>query len=153
MRPTFTRALYELMQTFLPYPSFERSLRCLDSQRLGKQRLEAMQILSCHKGLMTAWRNHPAVLMWRGHSQVLASYYNACLAEWERRGFRNIKLSRLPVSTRALNRPAWLGSRRFHASHRSNLLRKNPQWYSQFGWKEPDDLPYFWPVTIEGVGR
>jgi hypothetical protein len=33
-----------------------------------------------------------------------------------------------------------------HDSHRSNLLRKDPQWYGQFGWTVPDDLPYVWPV-------
>lgn len=33
------------MQTFLPYPSFTHSLACLDNKRLGKQRVEAKQIL------------------------------------------------------------------------------------------------------------
>lgn len=34
------------MQTFLPYPSAERSARVLDNQRLGKQRVECLQILA-----------------------------------------------------------------------------------------------------------
>lgn len=42
--------------------------------------------------------------------------------------------------------PPWFGREDFHASHRSNLLRKHPDWYRQFGWYEPDDLPYVWPV-------
>jgi hypothetical protein len=29
----------------------------------------------------------------------------------------------------------------------SNLIRKNPQHYSQYGWTEPQDLPYIWPVA------
>lgn len=33
------------MQTFLPYSSFEESAKCLDNKRLGKQRVEAKQIL------------------------------------------------------------------------------------------------------------
>ena len=33
------------MQTFLPYPSFELSARVLDDKRLGKQRVECLQIL------------------------------------------------------------------------------------------------------------
>ena len=33
------------MQTFLPYPDFARSARCLDNRRLGKQRVESYQIL------------------------------------------------------------------------------------------------------------
>ena len=32
------------MQTFLPSPRFAESARCLDSARLGKQRVEAKQI-------------------------------------------------------------------------------------------------------------
>jgi hypothetical protein len=42
--------------------------------------------------------------------------------------------------------PPWWGDPAFHASHRSNLLRKDPVWYGQFGWAEPPDLPYVWPV-------
>lgn len=34
------------MQTFLPYISFEESAACLDYRRLGKQRLEAKQLLN-----------------------------------------------------------------------------------------------------------
>ncbi len=54
------------MQTFLPYPDFAESARVLDNKRLGKQRVEVLQILnvltdSTRKG----WRNHPAVAMWR----------------------------------------------------------------------------------------
>jgi hypothetical protein len=41
--------------------------------------------------------------------------------------------------------PPWLGDERLHASHRSNLLRKDPEHYGQFEWTEPDDLPYWWP--------
>ena len=40
--------------------------------------------------------------------------------------------------------PHWLGYEPFHASHRSNLLRKDAEYYSQFGWTEPDNLPYIW---------
>lgn len=42
--------------------------------------------------------------------------------------------------------PPWLGDPAFHASHRSNLLRKDPVHYGQFGWTEGPDLPYVWPV-------
>jgi hypothetical protein len=32
-----------MVNTFLPFPSFEASVRCLDNKRLGKQRVEAYQ--------------------------------------------------------------------------------------------------------------
>jgi len=38
------------MQTFLPYPDFEASLRALDYRRLGKQRLEALQLIRAISG-------------------------------------------------------------------------------------------------------
>ena len=34
------------MQTFLPYDDFVLSLDCLDYRRLGKQRVESMQLLN-----------------------------------------------------------------------------------------------------------
>lgn len=43
--------------------------------------------------------------------------------------------------------PPWMGDERVHASHRSNLLRKEPVFYGQYGWSEPSSLPYFWPVS------
>ena len=33
------------MQTFLPYPDFAASAAALDDRRLGKQRVEALQVL------------------------------------------------------------------------------------------------------------
>ena len=34
------------MQTFLPYESFEDTAKVLDYRRLGKQRVEGMQIIN-----------------------------------------------------------------------------------------------------------
>jgi len=48
--------------------------------------------------------------------------------------------------------PAWLGTDTFHASHRSNLLRKDPDYYGQWGWTEPSDLPYIWPQGHDHKG-
>ena len=58
-----------VMQTFLPYKDFRKSLQCLDYRRLGKQRVEAMQIhnILTGKNESSAWVNHPAVKMWKGH--------------------------------------------------------------------------------------
>jgi hypothetical protein len=131
------------MQTFLPYPSFEDSVRCLDYRRLGKQRVEAMQLLNALRGKTDGWVNHPACKMWRGHEAALAVYMNYCIDEWTRRGYKNtMKHQQLGCCLV----PSWVGREDFHASHRSNLLRKDKEWYSQFGWTEPDNLPYVWPI-------
>lgn len=135
------------MQTFLPYPSFVDSVKCLDRQRLGKQRVEAKQLLNVLASSgKVGWKNHPAALMWKGHEFALMEYYNACLREWEYRGYKNILLKPYIMTVGTITYPSWLGNKDFHAAHRSNLLRKNKEHYKQFGWTEPDDLPYVWPV-------
>lgn len=130
------------MQTFLPYPDFRQTVRCLDYRRLGKQRLEARQILMLPS--TSRWRHHPAVRMWQGYGRALTKYMNACIQEWIRRGYRNT-MSMFPVRGR-VEMPWWFGDEQFHGSHRANLLRKAPEWYTQFGWTESPDLPYYWPV-------
>jgi hypothetical protein len=133
------------MQTFLPYPDYERSLAVLDYKRLGKQRVEAHQILDILRGQQSSWVSHPAVRMWRGYEGALVAYYNAALREWAARGYRNIILQPLPEPS-VVVMPPWLGREDFHASHRSKLLAKNPEHYSRFGWREGPGLPYVWPI-------
>jgi hypothetical protein len=136
------------VQTFLPYPDFQQSAACLDSRRLGKQRLEAFQILrTLQDPERRGWRRHPATLMWRGYEDALRRYMNCIIEEWVRRGFRNtMELAPTPESPQM---PWWLGDAAFHASHRANLLRKDPTFYGQYGWSESPDLPYVWPITAE----
>lgn len=131
------------MQTFLPYPDFAKSARVLDNKRLGKQRVECDQILRAISNPSYGWQNHPAVRMWRGHSDALCEYMNSIVIEWSIvRGFKN---SYEVVEVEHLILPLWIGNEAFHASHRSNLLRKDQNHYGQFGWNEPNDLPYVWP--------
>jgi hypothetical protein len=134
------------MQTFLPYPSFVQSAACLDRARLGKQRVEAMQILRALHGQSTGWVNHPATRMWRGHEEALILYGWSVVREWTDRGYKNSITDFNPDERGVIRMPPWLGRLDFHASHRSNLLRKDPKHYSQFYWTEPDNLPYIWPV-------
>lgn len=132
------------MNTFLPYADFEASARCLDDRRLGKQRVEALQILNVLAGKTKGWRTHPAVLMWRGYEDALRLYMNACIREWVRRGRRNEMpeaAAREPVAM-----PPWLGDERVHAAYRANLLRKDPQHYGRLGWSDDPALEYAWPV-------
>jgi len=51
-----------------------------------------------------------------------------------------------PLDVYPAEYPVWLYDEEFHASHRSNLLRKDPEYYGRFGWQELPDLPYLWPV-------
>lgn len=151
------------MQVFLPFPSFAHSLAVLDQARLGKQRLECRQILTAlraqRNGRSVGWVNHPAAQMWKGYESALAVYMTFAIREWEARGYHNTMAKpydenwkRAPgedptFCERAEDAvlPPWLGREDFHASHRSNLLRKDEQYYGQIGWTESPDMEYVWP--------
>ena len=133
------------MQTFLPNKNFRKTTKILDYRRLGKQRVEALQILNIllNRTKTKGWNNHPAVLMWQGYTNALKEYLNECIAEWENRGYKNNM--KKEIIRGKIVCPTWLGNKNFHASHRSNLLRKDLKYYSQFGWKESNNLEYIWP--------
>lgn len=143
------------MQTFLPLPSFSDSARVLDRLRLGKQRVEVFQILRTLRGESRGYLNHPAVRMWRGHEEALGRYGLAICREWTRRGYRDTLAPRIchlafATPARICRMPQWILTphllRAVNRSHRSNLLRKAPEHYAVFGWKEAPDLDYVWPV-------
>ena len=87
------------------------------------------------------WKNHPIVIMWTPYVQALQLYTNTMINEWIRRGYNN-NMKLYDISSKQF--PHWLGDKDFHSSHRSNLLRKDLEYYSQFGWKEDSNLPYIW---------
>lgn len=138
------------MQTFLPYPDFSLCAKTLDNKRLGKQRVEAFQILCAISNPSYGWQSHPAVNMWRSSEHFLILYGITICQEWRHRGFKDTMLPRFYkfYFSESLV-PSWLGDKRLHASHRSNLLRKLPTYYSQFKWHEPPTLEYFWPIKKE----
>lgn len=132
------------MNTFLAFPDFAESARVLDYRRLGKQRVECLQLLNALRGKSKGWVNHPACKMWRGYELALEAYKNACIREWVYRGYKNaMELS----PTSGYDFPPWLGDEAFHLSHQSNLLRKDFGHYSKYFVNVPSDLPYIWPVT------
>jgi hypothetical protein len=148
------------VQTFLPYARFNKCAFVLDKKRLFKQAVECKQILlalgvsvGANKPTgSTAWQNHPAVRMWRGHELALAIYAVHIAAECRRRGFKDKLLEEFVGVVRALRKPGkparyplWIRDWGIMFSHRSNLLRKDKDWYSQFGWLVRPDLPYKWP--------
>ncbi len=142
------------MNTFLPYPSFEETARVLDRRRLGKQRIEALEILRIieNPSSRSMWRWHPAVLMWDGFSPLLAAYGLVTCEEWKQRGYRDNLMSEIyqivTPGTTSLS-PWWLGDDRLHESHKSNLLRKAPEHYRRYWPDLRDDLPYWWPVKMK----
>lgn len=136
------------MQTFLPYADFKQSAKALDRQRLGKQRVEVLQLLKALAGESKGWSNHPAAIMWRGSERKLIEYGIVMCEEWKSRGYKDTcteKIAAYGTRFAGDKAPEWLGDATFHRSHQSNLIRKLPEHYmSRFG-NVPADLPYVWP--------
>lgn len=81
---------------------------------------------------------------------MLAVYGLRICEEWVARGYNDNMTQRFIQLLREQNFndtvPSWLGDEEFHRSHRSNLLRKDSEYYGQFDWNESPDLEYVWPV-------
>jgi hypothetical protein len=77
----------DCVQTFLPYPDFEASARALDQKRLGKQRVETIQVVRALTVAGYGWANHPATLMWKGYEEALGRYGFVCCEVWLELGF------------------------------------------------------------------
>lgn len=148
------------MQTFLPYADFSMTASVLDQRRLGKQRVETMQLLNALLVPGKGWKNHPAAKMWEGHEMALLEYQTAVCDEWVyNRGFKDTCLDKsidivaLALPDQFLDyacgdpavMPSWLGDDDFHQAHQSNLVRKAPEFYEPIFPDVPDTLEYIWP--------
>lgn len=147
------------MQTFLTYSDFFKSARHLDNKRLNKQLLECWQIYDTIVNNKKAWSNHPAVNMWRGYELGLLYYGLTHYTEWQikfmegKRGgsflHKSGELITEELQRRKENKnvilPDWIYDKRVLISHKSNLIRKNAEFYKPFWPNVPDNIPYFWP--------
>jgi hypothetical protein len=91
------------------------------------------------------WQNHPAVRMWRGYEETPGAYGIAVCREWQRRGHADSCAAKIMNDLRAAGitgpvrpvqelrqagqLPPWLGDEDLHRSHRSALVRKDPNFY------------------------
>ncbi|MGI3784601.1 MAG: MSMEG_6728 family protein [Janthinobacterium lividum] len=155
------------MQTFLPYADFERSARSLDLKRLGKQRVEVVQCVRALTVPGYAWKTHPAVLMWQGYEEALGRYGLVICDVWVEHGFGDtcaasitddlatsgISPIRSEEALRAADAmPPWdVDGDPVLESHRSALVRKDPERYGPMFPDAPVDVPYVWPVRSASV--
>lgn len=164
-----------MVNTFIVGPNLD--LSSLDTPRMGKQRVEAFQIIKALESPpgTNKWQNHPTSRMWKNHVMPLKIYYNACLKEWERRGYRNdilvpypvedgytivdftgLSLSEVVLRVKTIGPktfPWWVGFEPFYLGNRAALIRKNPQHYLSL-FSEPRILPYLrlgylWPYHLD----
>lgn len=139
------------MQVFMPYSDYQKSVSCLDPKRLGNQIYR-----ECVTLINGGWPNHPASKIWINHKHHLAIYSLFGLKELAKRGWYYSNwfnfFTDIYVNTEDTGPPQIIGYELYHASHRSQLLRKNFDWYDQFGWKEsPGEFPYIWVIPETNI--
>lgn len=172
------------MQTFVPYGAdYWASARCLDDKRLGKQRVEAYQILRTLLNETQGWKNHPAIKMWYGYEPSLVIYTLVICAEWSGRGYQDTVAGKVcdlagplfngedaiydPMTNELVQcdgtlervpdiwHPLWLRNPYVAISHRSNLAHKDPNHYGRY-WPELVDEPkldYVWNNPVVYMNR
>jgi hypothetical protein len=149
------------VQTFLPFSDFSGTAHVLDARRLGKQRVETLQVLRALTVAGYGWRRHPAAAMWSGYEEALVRYGLEMCDVWTAAGRKDTCAATLRSDllrhtglaevrdqdglAAAGELPPWLGSPDFHRSHQSALLRKDPEHYAAWFAGVPTDLPYVWP--------
>lgn len=144
------------MQTFIPFKNINKSIKCLDKKRLGKQRVEAIQIARALLGLSNGWKNHPAAKMWLGYESYLVRVYlRKVMDRWLSLKCDNIKCEvhykqLIKLVSKKCKKPKWI-NKEFCISHQSNLLRKKPEHYKKYFKNVPNDLEYIWPNSAAVV--
>lgn len=148
------------MQTYLPFPDFERSAAILDRKRLGQQRVEAWQILQAMDMRSDSpMVDHPAVKMWTGYPLALISYLRFIIARWTEMGYHPGNHDTLEemfwhgdfveVFPGGSSLPPWIGDEKLHLSHQSTLKREDPEHYEHLFVPDiPLDLPIQWPMNF-----
>ena len=154
------------MQTFVPYADFEASARVLDTKRLGKQRVEVIQIVRALTVPGYAWKSHPAVLMWQGYEEALGRYGITMCDVWVERGFGDTCAGTITRDLAAFGvtsirtytelaaagaLPDWLFDPAVQRSHQSALVRKDREFYGPVFPDVPPDIAYLWPVRSPEV--
>lgn len=137
-----------MVVTFVTHDDPRETAKLLDRARLGKQRLEAKQIIDILSNVpmknstKVSSRKHPAIDMWQGHIVALKFYFNCITKRWIKRGYKNtmelydIKetkelLTEIETKTPKLF-PWWFFCPLLQLSHQCSLYRKNNEYYSKY---------------------
>lgn len=145
-----------MVNTFLPFPDFLKCARILDWKRLGKQRVEAKQLINALTNVrpdQKGWRHHPATLMWYDYVPALKIYTNIMIQEWVCRGYNNTMTlyDDVPSDQYKVKQPWFLNWPMFHLSHQAALLRKDPKHYGPYFTDVPEEYmkqSYLWPSHL-----
>jgi hypothetical protein len=141
------------MMTFLPYPDFAKSVKCLDMRRLGKQRAEVYGLLRSfemdpEQDKKLGFRD-PNKWMWWGHFNQLIEYGIVACDEWLSRGYKDTCREKIAAYKDVFSKnnelPFWFGNAKVHYSHQCVLLKKDPEHYAKHFPFADTNMGYVWP--------
>ena len=142
----------------------------LDYRRLGKQRIEAKQIIESLENNSLGWSKHPATLSFSKNIDSLKAYYNICIQEWINRGYKcNMKIydeideskysplicefdgkKAIFHEDNEKSYPKFVSFPPYFYAHRASLYRKNNNFYSSKNFPEEYlEKGYFWPSKFD----
>lgn len=135
-----------MVNTFFTSSNPKKTARKLDDRRLGKQRVEAKQIIDALEDRTSGWSNHICTRGWIGYTEALKDYYNIIVKEWIKRGKKNtMKLYKLEEKPEY---PPWATCKKIQYSHQARLIQKDPVFYKK-RFSPPEEyheLSYIWPA-------
>lgn len=131
-----------MVNTFMLSSDYRVTAKLLDRKRLGKQRVEAKQIIDALSSMYIlqgnewisnpnpkGWINHPCSKMWMGYVPSLMVYFNIITQEWVDRGYKNnMEFYKLDLP-RVEIQPPWTYWKEVHYSHMASLMRKDTRLY------------------------
>lgn len=134
------------MMLWLPHENFRDCARAMDSRTLTIQRFDAWRLLNMlTKGVPVGMKRNPTIRMWQEYPTWVAGYGMAICLEWELRSEKSSEITKLfeeylDVADLTDTYPRWLGDSLLHSSHRSNMIKLDPDHYMKL-----------WPGVIEGM--
>lgn len=155
-----------MINTWLPFPSFQDSTSCLSNEHLELQRLNILEIMEEFHSIPEEdsqlpgdydthdLDGHPVLDMWKGYEIQLTELGLMTCDEWSKR--HNMTD---PIYQRILNHqgwattedadfslPNWFGEIDFHLSHQAELLRRDHDHYVEHFLRD-GDRKLIWPQS------
>ena len=165
-----------MVNTFITSPSLEKCAKNLDNLRLGKQRVECIQLISFIENTNNkGFKNHPVLIMWKEHVTALKVYCNFMIREFIARGFENTipiyeldetkivfydnifneetgltEIIKPQIEKDSIVFPIWFNWNPLILTHQASLLKKNNNYYSKIFEHNPKffKLGYLWMNKI-----
>lgn len=144
-----------MLNTFVLSVDHHVTADLLDRQRLGKQRVEAKQIINILEHFdntqdnKKAWFNHPVCQMWIGYTEHLKKYFNIISGEWVARGYKH-NMGFYAVDEEKSEAPYWIAWPELRYSHMASLFRKDPrEYWGRFEFPcAYNEFGYVWPTHL-----